>query len=41
MSEVIDAPISPIAEGVRSFALDPEMAKLLWIASEKLVGEHF
>ncbi|MDM0033449.1 SDR family NAD(P)-dependent oxidoreductase [Variovorax sp. J22P271] len=41
VSEVIDAPTSPFAEGVRSFALDPEMARLLWIASEELVGEHF
>ena len=41
VSEVIDTPISPAAEGVRSFALDPEMARQLWIVSEELVGEHF
>ncbi|WP_010219924.1 SDR family NAD(P)-dependent oxidoreductase [Sphingomonas sp. PAMC 26621] len=27
--------------GVRSYALDPEHAKALWIRSEKMVGEYF
>ncbi|MDM0074796.1 SDR family NAD(P)-dependent oxidoreductase [Variovorax sp. J2P1-59] len=41
VSEVIDRPVSPLAEGVRSYALDPEIAGLLWRRSEELVGEHF
>jgi NAD(P)-dependent dehydrogenase (short-subunit alcohol dehydrogenase family) len=30
-----------IREGVRSYALDAEHAKALWVKSEEMVGEHF
>src|SRR5215470_2758360 len=36
-----DRKISPISEGVRTYALDPEHAEALWAASEALVGERF
>ena len=32
---------SPVSDGVRSYALDPNTAKALWSLSEKLVGERF
>jgi NAD(P)-dependent dehydrogenase (short-subunit alcohol dehydrogenase family) len=38
---VADQPITPVSEGVRPYALDPERAKALWALSEKLVGEEF
>ena len=41
VSEVTDAPVSPAAEGVRSYALDSENARKLWTRSEELVGERF
>jgi NAD(P)-dependent dehydrogenase (short-subunit alcohol dehydrogenase family) len=41
VSEVTDAEISPISEGVRSYALDPATAKALWAKSEDMVGERF
>ncbi|MGJ7603544.1 SDR family NAD(P)-dependent oxidoreductase [Variovorax sp. LT1R20] len=41
VSEVNDGPLSPFAEGVRSYALDPESARLLWRRSEDMVGETF
>ncbi len=41
VSEVTDAEISPVSEGVRSYALDPETARALWAKSEELVGERF
>lgn len=41
VSEITDGLINPIAEGVRSYALDPERAKALWAKSEELVGERF
>nr|WP_225616966.1 SDR family NAD(P)-dependent oxidoreductase [Variovorax sp. 38R] len=41
VSEVNDGPLSPFAEGVRSYALDPETATLLWRRSEDMVGETF
>jgi NAD(P)-dependent dehydrogenase (short-subunit alcohol dehydrogenase family) len=33
--------INPISEGVRGYALDPEIAEALWKKSEELVGESF
>ncbi|MDM0001031.1 SDR family NAD(P)-dependent oxidoreductase [Variovorax sp. J22P240] len=41
VSEVVDRAVSPVAEGVCSYALDPETARRLWSKSEELVGEHF
>jgi NAD(P)-dependent dehydrogenase (short-subunit alcohol dehydrogenase family) len=41
VSEVTDGVINPVAEGVRSYALDPDRAKALWAKSEELVGERF
>jgi NAD(P)-dependent dehydrogenase (short-subunit alcohol dehydrogenase family) len=41
VSAVTDGPISPVSEGVRAYALDPEHAKALWTRSEDLVGERF
>ena len=41
VSEVNDGPLGPFAEGVRSYALDPETARLLWRRSEEMVGETF
>ncbi len=41
VSEVTDGLINPAAEGVRSYALDPERAGALWAKSEALVGERF
>ena len=36
VAAINDTP-SPFADGVRSYALDPDKAKLLWAKSEKLV----
>jgi hypothetical protein len=36
-----DVTISAISEGVRSYALDADMAEALWKRSEELVGESF
>jgi NAD(P)-dependent dehydrogenase (short-subunit alcohol dehydrogenase family) len=36
-----DAPISPVSEGVRGYALDPNAGAGLWKKSEELVGESF
>jgi len=33
--------ITPISEGVRAYALDPEHAEALWTKSEEMVGERF
>jgi NAD(P)-dependent dehydrogenase (short-subunit alcohol dehydrogenase family) len=33
--------VSPVAEGVRSYALDPKTAEALWEKSEEMVGEKF
>jgi NAD(P)-dependent dehydrogenase (short-subunit alcohol dehydrogenase family) len=41
VAEVTDAEISPVSEGVRSYALDAETAKALWVKSEEMVGERF
>jgi NAD(P)-dependent dehydrogenase (short-subunit alcohol dehydrogenase family) len=35
------AVISPISEGVRAYALDPDNAEALWKKSEEMVGESF
>lgn len=42
-SEVVadDKAITPVSEGVRRYALDPENALALWRKSEALVGERF
>ncbi|MCL6699576.1 SDR family NAD(P)-dependent oxidoreductase [Sphingomonas sp. NSE70-1] len=40
-SDVTDAQISAVSEGVRPYALDPERAKALWTKSEAMVGERF
>ncbi|WP_322101678.1 SDR family NAD(P)-dependent oxidoreductase [Paraburkholderia sp. J41] len=42
-SEVVadDVTITPVSEGVRHYALDPENARALWRQSEALVGESF
>jgi len=36
-----DVTISGVSEGVRAYALDPNMAQALWKKSEQLVGESF
>jgi NAD(P)-dependent dehydrogenase (short-subunit alcohol dehydrogenase family) len=36
-----DAPITPVSEGVRRYALDAKSAEALWKKSEELVGESF
>ena len=36
-----DQPITPISEGVRAYALDPDHAEALWARSEVMVGERF
>ena len=36
-----DVSITPISEGVRGYALDPNNAEALWKKSEELVGESF
>jgi NAD(P)-dependent dehydrogenase (short-subunit alcohol dehydrogenase family) len=41
VSAVTDGLISPVSEGVRSYALDPARAKALWSKSEEMVGERF
>ncbi|MBS1180461.1 MAG: shikimate 5-dehydrogenase [Proteobacteria bacterium] len=41
VSEITDGVINPVAEGVRSYALDPDRARALWAKSEELVGERF
>lgn len=41
VSAVTEGLISPVSEGVRSYALDTERAKALWAKSEELVGETF
>ena len=33
--------ISPVTEGVRGYALDPQSAEALWKKSEEMVGEKF
>jgi NAD(P)-dependent dehydrogenase (short-subunit alcohol dehydrogenase family) len=41
VSAITDGFISPVSEGVRPYALDPEHAKALWAKSEEMVGERF
>jgi NAD(P)-dependent dehydrogenase (short-subunit alcohol dehydrogenase family) len=41
VSAVTDGLISPVSEGVRSYALDPANARALWAKSEAMVGERF
>lgn len=41
VSAVTDGLINPVAEGVRSYALDADRARALWAKSEELVGETF
>src|SRR5262249_59724668 len=36
-----DALISPVSEGVRSYALDPMRAEALWKKSEEMVGAKY
>ena len=40
-TDVTEAEISAVSEGVRPYALDPERAKALWAKSEEMVGERF
>jgi len=39
VAEADDAENAP--HGVRSYAIDPEIAQQLWAASEEMVGERF
>jgi NAD(P)-dependent dehydrogenase (short-subunit alcohol dehydrogenase family) len=41
VSAITEGLISPVSEGVRRYALDPEHAKALWAKSEAMVGERF
>ncbi|AIQ91412.1 short-chain dehydrogenase TIC 32, chloroplastic [Methylobacterium phyllosphaerae] len=41
VSGITDGLITPVSEGVRSYALDPERARALWAKSEDLVGERY
>lgn len=41
VSKVAEGVITPVSEGVRAYALDPERAKALWAKSEELIGERF
>jgi NAD(P)-dependent dehydrogenase (short-subunit alcohol dehydrogenase family) len=38
---ITDGVITPVSEGVRPYALDPERAKALWAKTEQWVGESF
>jgi NAD(P)-dependent dehydrogenase (short-subunit alcohol dehydrogenase family) len=39
--QITDGIITPVSEGVRPYALDPERAKALWAKTEEWVGESF
>jgi NAD(P)-dependent dehydrogenase (short-subunit alcohol dehydrogenase family) len=41
VSAITEGLISPVNEGVRPYALDPERAKALWAKCEEMVGERF
>jgi NAD(P)-dependent dehydrogenase (short-subunit alcohol dehydrogenase family) len=41
VSAVSEGLISPVSEGVRAYALDPDHARALWAKSEELVDEKF
>jgi hypothetical protein len=36
-----DVPMTPVSEGVRAYALDPERAEALWAKSEEMVKARF
>jgi NAD(P)-dependent dehydrogenase (short-subunit alcohol dehydrogenase family) len=40
-TDITEADISAVSEGVRPYALDPKRAKALWAKSEEMVGERF
>ncbi|MET0309150.1 MAG: SDR family NAD(P)-dependent oxidoreductase [Sphingomonas sp.] len=39
--KITDGIITPVSEGVRAYALDPERARALWAKTEEWVGETF
>ncbi|PZM15541.1 SDR family NAD(P)-dependent oxidoreductase [Rhizobium tubonense] len=41
VATLVDGTISPVSEGVRAYALEPEHAKALWAKSEEMIGERF
>jgi NAD(P)-dependent dehydrogenase (short-subunit alcohol dehydrogenase family) len=41
VSAVTEGLITPVSEGVRAYAVDPDRAKALWAKSEAMVGERF
>jgi len=41
IATVTEEPLSPVADGVRPYALDPRTAEALWRKSEEMVGERF
>ena len=41
VTEVAEAPVDPVTEGVCAYALDPDRARALWKKSEAMVGERF
>jgi NAD(P)-dependent dehydrogenase (short-subunit alcohol dehydrogenase family) len=41
VSDISEGLISPVAHGVRPYALDPQRAEALWAKSEEMVGERF
>ncbi len=41
VSQITEGLISPVSEGVRAYALDPQHARALWAKSEEMVGESF
>jgi hypothetical protein len=43
VSEVVpdDAPMTPVSEGVRAYALDRERAEALWAKCEEMVKERY
>ena len=41
VSQITDRPLGPLEEGVRPYAVDPEIARQLWRLSEAMVGETF
>ena len=41
LAAVTEEPLSPVADGARPYALDPQTARALWSKSEQMVGERF
>jgi NAD(P)-dependent dehydrogenase (short-subunit alcohol dehydrogenase family) len=41
VSAVTEGVITPVSEGVRAYAVDPDRARALWAKSEEMVGERF